>query len=61
MTATRILLRAIALALLFLPLAGAAAASCGDPATPIARIQGAGDHSPMAGQTVTVEAILSQD
>ena len=61
MTATRILLRAIALALLSLPLAGAAAASCGDPATPIARIQGAGDHSPMAGQTVTVEAILSQD
>lgn len=60
-TTARFLLRATALALLLLPPAGAAAASCGDPATPIARIQGAGDHSPMAGQTVTVEAILSHD
>ncbi|WP_353506795.1 ExeM/NucH family extracellular endonuclease [Marinobacter apostichopi] len=60
-TTARFLLRATALALLLLPPAGAAAASCGDPATPIARIQGTGDHSPMAGQTVTVEAVMSHD
>ncbi|AHI28473.1 ExeM/NucH family extracellular endonuclease [Marinobacter similis] len=60
-TTARLLLRTTALALLLLPPAGAAAASCGDPATPIARIQGTGDHSPMAGQTVTVEAVMSQD
>lgn len=34
---------------------------CGDPATPIATIQGTGTSSPLAGQTVTVEAVLTQD
>ncbi|AOY89333.1 endonuclease [Marinobacter salinus] len=50
-----------ALILLVLPWVEPAAADCGKPATPIARIQGAGDQSPMAGQTVSVEGILTLD
>ncbi|MBW4935137.1 ExeM/NucH family extracellular endonuclease [Marinobacter sp. F4206] len=42
-------------------MAGAAASSCGQSATPIARIQGSGHQSPMAGQTVTVEGIVTRD
>src|SRR5690554_6840574 len=38
-----------------------AAASCGDPATPIHRIQSDGTRSPLAGQTVTVEGIVTRD
>ncbi|MBW0148203.1 ExeM/NucH family extracellular endonuclease [Marinobacter arenosus] len=49
------------LALLLLPMAGAAASSCGQPATPIAAIQGQGNDSPMAGQTVTVEGVITRD
>lgn len=42
-------------------LPAAAAASCGDPATPIHRIQSDGTRSPLAGQTVTVEGIVARD
>lgn len=38
-----------------------AAALCGDPATPIHRIQSDSARSPLAGQTVTVEGIVTQD
>lgn len=44
--------------LLWLPFA---AADCGSEAIPIARIQGTGDHSPFAGQTVTVEGVMTMD
>lgn len=36
-----------------------AAAACGDPATPIHRIQGSGDRSPLVGEAHTVEAIVT--
>ncbi len=36
-----------------------AAASCGAPATPISQIQGDGESSALAGQTVTVEAVVT--
>ncbi|HBC36741.1 MAG TPA: endonuclease, partial [Marinobacter adhaerens] len=49
------------LILSFLPAAGRAESACGDPATPISRVQGTGPASPMAGATVTVEGILTQD
>ena len=39
----------------------ATASSCGAPATPIAEVQGTGAVSPMAGQTVTVEGVLTRD
>ncbi|MBK1872435.1 MULTISPECIES: ExeM/NucH family extracellular endonuclease [unclassified Marinobacter] len=35
--------------------------SCGGPATPISKIQGKGDRSPLAGQKVTVEGVLTLD
>src|SRR5690554_7865163 len=38
-----------------------AAASCGDPATPIHRRQSDGTRSPLAGQTVTIEGIVTRD
>lgn len=38
-----------------------AAGQCGEPATGIAQIQGRGDTSPLVGQTVTVEGILTLD
>lgn len=34
---------------------------CGQPATPISRIQGSGPSSPLKGETVTVEAVLTLD
>ncbi len=37
------------------------ALACGDAHTPIASVQGSGDATPMAGQTVTVEGILTLD
>lgn len=55
-------LGAYSASLALLPLPGVAAAdSCGAPATAIADVQGAGAKSPLAGQTVTVEAVLTQD
>lgn len=48
------------LLLLWLP-AIAAADGCGSPATAISRIQGAEDRSPLTGQTVTVEGIVTMD
>ncbi|SNC61214.1 hypothetical protein SAMN04487881_0413 [Marinobacter sp. es.048] len=49
------------LILSFLPVVAAAESVCGDPATPISRVQGTGPASPLAGDTVTVEGILTQD
>ena len=49
------------LILSFLPLAAAAESACGSPATPISEVQGTGPASPLAGKTVTVEGILTQD
>jgi predicted extracellular nuclease len=49
------------LILLFLPLVATAESVCGDPATPISQVQGTGPASPLAGDTVTVEGILTQD
>ena len=49
------------LVLSFLPAAATAESVCGDPATPIAEVQGAGPASPLAGRTVTVEGILTRD
>lgn len=43
------------------PLPAHADNRCGDPATPIHQVQGAGDQSPLTGQTVTVEGILTLD
>ncbi|WP_242634294.1 ExeM/NucH family extracellular endonuclease [Marinobacter salicampi] len=37
------------------------AAECGVPATAIALVQGSGDRSPMAGEKVTVEGIVTHD
>lgn len=48
------------LLLLWLPIM-AVADGCGSPATAISGIQGPGDRSPSAGQTVTVEGILTLD
>ena len=36
-------------------------ADCGSPATPISQIQGAGDQSPIVGQRVTVEGVVTLD
>lgn len=60
-TSARILLQLQALFLLFPSLTGAAASLCGEAATPISHIQGEFSQSPMAGQTVTVEGILTLD
>ena len=52
-----------ALLLLFLLPAsqGFAAGACGEPATPVSAIQGKGDASPLVGDRVTVEGILTLD
>jgi len=47
-------------ATLCIPLQSVAEA-CGAPATPIHAVQGSGAASPMVGQTVTVEGIVTQD
>jgi len=49
------------LTLLLLPTLASAAPSCGGEAMPIARIQGDTDRSPMTGETVTIEGILTYD
>jgi len=49
------------LSVLLLSPAETLADGCGQPATPISRVQGSGDRSPLAGQTVTVEGILTLD
>lgn len=38
-----------------------AGSACGQPVTPISRVQGAGDTSPLDGQRVTVEGIVTLD
>ncbi|XKH02278.1 ExeM/NucH family extracellular endonuclease [Marinobacter nauticus] len=38
-----------------------AGANCGDPATSIHRVQGSGARSPLVGNTVTVEGVLTHD
>ncbi|MBY6032714.1 ExeM/NucH family extracellular endonuclease [Marinobacter daepoensis] len=43
------------------PLGAAADTACGNSATAIHEIQGAGDQSPLAGKRVTVEGILTRD
>ncbi|MEA1080109.1 ExeM/NucH family extracellular endonuclease [Marinobacter qingdaonensis] len=58
-TTARLILASSLLALLYTPLSRADA--CGQPATPIAEIQGTGDRSPLAGRTVTVEGVLTLD
>jgi predicted extracellular nuclease len=45
----------------FLPVVATADSGCGSAATPISEVQGTGVASPLAGQTVTVEGILTQD
>lgn len=40
---------------------GFAAADCGEPATPVSEVQGRGDTSPLAGDRVTVEGVLTFD
>jgi len=53
---------AFTLILLLLPASQVlAAGACGSPATPISAVQGQGDTSPLAGQGVTVEGILTFD
>lgn len=52
---------ALALATGLLPSVGLAEPACGRLATPIATIQGQGSASPMVGQTVTVEGIVTLD
>lgn len=52
---------ALPIALLLFGLTEAASAACGQPATPIASIQGPGKTSPKAGQQATVEGILTLD
>src|SRR5499427_5349954 len=44
-------------AVVLLPLSG----TCGDPATPVSTIQGAGNLSPLTGLTVDVEAVVVAD
>ncbi|MDO3721466.1 ExeM/NucH family extracellular endonuclease [Marinobacter sp. chi1] len=53
--------RTLSAALLLLIPIGSVASECGAPATPISEIQGSGPSSPLAGQTVTVEGILTLD
>lgn len=52
---------ALALCAFLLQPAATLANGCGQPATPISRIQGSGHSSPLTGETVTVEAILTLD
>lgn len=51
----------IILLLLYHPSVLLARSGCGEPATPIALIQGAGEQSPMVGEQVTVEGIITRD
>lgn len=54
--------RAFLFILLLLSASQASAAqSCGQPATPISEVQGQGDTSPLVGQKVTVEGVLTLD
>lgn len=55
------LLAARSLVLFLLTPLASAAGSCGEASTPIARVQGDGETSPLTGQTVTVEGILTLD
>ncbi|WP_417512776.1 ExeM/NucH family extracellular endonuclease [Marinobacter sp.] len=52
---------ALSLVLLLTASEGLAANACGNPATPVAEIQGRGDTSPLSGERVTVEGILTFD
>lgn len=52
---------ALFLALLLTASEGLAANACGKPATPVSKIQGRGDASPLVGDRVTVEGILTFD
>lgn len=36
-------------------------AACGEPATPIHAVQGSGERSPLVGERLTIEGILTQD
>ncbi|MGO1499695.1 MAG: ExeM/NucH family extracellular endonuclease [Marinobacter sp.] len=55
-------IRAVALFLLLLPASQVTAAgACGSSATPISKIQGDGDTSPLAGHKATVEGVLTFD
>jgi hypothetical protein len=54
--------RVLTAALLLLAATPASAGGdCGDPFTPIARIQGEGERSPLVGQPVTVEGVMTLD
>lgn len=58
----RFLLVSLCAALATLPARAAVVnAACGDPATPIAEIQGSGAPSPLNGQTVSIEAVVTAD
>lgn len=62
MNSSKRYVRGLILILSLLPAVEAlGAASCGQPATPISRIQGPGDSSPLAGNKVTVEGVLTLD
>lgn len=47
--------------ILLIGLPAVAAGDCGTGVIPVSRIQGTGDHSPFAGQTVSVEGIITMD
>jgi len=51
----------LAVATLVLLAAMPAASDCGDPFTPISRIQGRGEQSPLLGRQVTTEGIITLD
>ncbi|WP_404366473.1 ExeM/NucH family extracellular endonuclease [Marinobacter sp.] len=51
----------LAVTVFLAPASGALASECGQPADAIAAVQGHGDTSPMAGQQVTVEGIVTFD
>jgi len=53
--------RMVAMALLMLGVGQSVQAACGDPATAIESIQGTGDRSPLAGESVTVEATVTTE
>ncbi len=46
---------------LLIGLPAVAAGDCGTGVIPVSRIQGTGDHSSFAGQTVSVEGIITMD
>ncbi|KWK18958.1 endonuclease [Burkholderia stagnalis] len=59
--ATLLLLPALVASPAFAATAAPVSSTCGGSATPIAEIQGPGAPSPLAGQTVSIEAVVTAD